>query len=306
LPDVDTRVEVWLVHTDQPAPVVSELESVLDDDERARANTFGWPAERRRYVVAHGAARCILAAHLGVRADDIRWRRGRRGKPELVGGGPHVNLSHSGELAALAICDDRPVGIDVQELSPGLRPGRMAERYFHADEAAHVAGSVERFARLWVRKEACVKAAGGTLWPALSLPVLHDIVVPGPFRVTDIPVPAGFRAAVALTGDRPYRTMLRTWTGVTLPPVDTDIVVTELATMLTGVIGEQPPITASTRLEQDLRLESIEVAVLGERMRERWGEGVDLAAFYAELDIDQIIALTVGDLADYVTSRIDE
>ncbi|WP_162907220.1 4'-phosphopantetheinyl transferase family protein [Allorhizocola rhizosphaerae] len=216
---MDTRVEVWLVRTDLPVPTVSELESVLDDDERARADALRWPADKRRYIVAHGAVRCILAARLGVHANDIRWRRGPRGKPEIMGGGPHVNLSHSGELAALAICEDRPVGIDVQEISPGFRPDRMAERYFHADEAAHVAGSVERFVRLWVRKEACVKAAGRTLWPALSLPVLDD-VVPGSFRVTDIPVADGFRAAVALAGDRPYRTVLRTWTGVTLPPVD--------------------------------------------------------------------------------------
>ncbi len=72
--------------------------------------------------------------------------------------------------------------------------------------------------------------------------------------------------------------------------------------MLIEVMGEQAPITPSTMLEQDLRLESIEVVALGDRMRERWGERVDLAAFYAGLDIEQIIALTVGDLASYVSS----
>lgn len=75
--------------------------------------------------------------------------------------------------------------------------------------------------------------------------------------------------------------------------------------MLTAVMGEQPPITESTRLEHDLRLESVELAALGERMRERWGDGADLAAFCAGLDIDDLIGLTVGDLAAYVQSRVE-
>ena len=87
----------------------------------------------------------------------------------------------------------------------------------------------------------------------------------------------------------------------TLPFVD--VLVAELAAILTAVMGEEPPITASTRLEFDLRLESFEMVALGERMRERWGDGADLATFCADLDIDQLIDLTVGDLASYVASR---
>jgi acyl carrier protein len=74
---------------------------------------------------------------------------------------------------------------------------------------------------------------------------------------------------------------------------------------LIDVMGEHVPITASSRLEHDLRLESIEVVALADRMRERWGEGVDLAAFYAGLDINQIIALTVGDIAFYVSRQVE-
>jgi acyl carrier protein len=81
----------------------------------------------------------------------------------------------------------------------------------------------------------------------------------------------------------------------------------ELAMMLRDVTGESDEcaaaITPASRLEADLRLESIEIAALGEMLREKYGDRADLGALYAELDIDQIIALTAGDLVAYVTGR---
>ena len=81
----------------------------------------------------------------------------------------------------------------------------------------------------------------------------------------------------------------------------------ELADMLLDVTGEDESwaarITAATRLEGDLQLESVELAALGELLRSRYGDGVDLPAFFAELDIDQIIGLTVGDVLAYLAPR---
>jgi hypothetical protein len=81
----------------------------------------------------------------------------------------------------------------------------------------------------------------------------------------------------------------------------------ELAGMLRDVSGEDEGwaagITRATRLEGDLRLESIELTALGELLRDRYGGRVDLAAYVAGLDIDQIIGLTVGDLMAYIAAR---
>lgn len=54
-------------------------------------------------------------------------------------------------------------------------------------------------------------------------------------------------------------------------------------------------VTPGSRLEDDLWLESAEMLALGEALRERYG--VDLPARLAQLEIDDLIALTVGDLA---------
>ena len=76
----------------------------------------------------------------------------------------------------------------------------------------------------------------------------------------------------------------------------------ELAGLLRGVTGEDErwaaAVTPASRLEDDLRLESVEVAALGEAMAARWG--VDLLAHLAGLEMDELIDLTVGDLARLV------
>jgi 4'-phosphopantetheinyl transferase len=211
---------VWLIATDLPDPVLGELEALLDDDERERAGSLLYPARRRRFIASHGAVRVILGRHLGVPAGSLRWRRGPHGKPELAGPGPRpwVSMSKSGGLAALAIAENRRVGVDIQRLLTDLDVARMARRFYPPEEARFVAsgraqGRADRYTRLWARKEACVKVAGGRLLPGLALTVLgagRNGTVPvsapaGPYLVRDQRVPRGFRAAVAAEGTCPFR-----------------------------------------------------------------------------------------------------
>jgi len=76
--------------------------------------------------------------------------------------------------------------------------------------------------------------------------------------------------------------------------------------LLREVTGEDESwaaaVTASSRLEEDLKLESFEVTALGERLRACFGEAVDLDRYLAGLDIDELIALTVGDVVAFVES----
>ncbi len=62
-------------------------------------------------------------------------------------------------------------------------------------------------------------------------------------------------------------------------------------------------IAASSRLEGDLRLDSLEFAIFGELLRTRFGDAVDLGTFLSDLDIDAVIGLTVTDVAVYVEQR---
>ncbi|GAA4687213.1 phosphopantetheine-binding protein [Phytohabitans rumicis] len=73
-----------------------------------------------------------------------------------------------------------------------------------------------------------------------------------------------------------------------------------VAALLREITGESVAVTRATRLEDDLGLESVELAALGGALRARYG--VDLPAYLAGLDIDELIELTVGDIAGLVTS----
>jgi len=216
-------VEVWLIQTDLPDPVIAGLETLLDDDERARACALLDPGRGRRFVASHGAVRVILGHRLGVAPESLRWRYGPNGKPELAGTEAHVSLSHSGGLAALAMTGRRRVGVDIQEVRPGLAATRMATRFYPAAEARYVmaghgpAGQAGRFTQLWARKEACLKVTDGRLMSGLQQVVLGtgpaDGEQGGTPLIRDLRVPPGFRAAVAAEGATPYRVRRRWWPG---------------------------------------------------------------------------------------------
>jgi 4'-phosphopantetheinyl transferase len=118
-------------------------------------------------------------------------------------------------MVAVATSASRPVGVDIQHLVPGLDTAALSARFFPPDEAQYVAAGrdprerADRFAHLWVRKEAVVKAFGGRLWPNLVIAVHRRDAVSsaepaGSHRVADLAAPASFRAAVALTGSAPF------------------------------------------------------------------------------------------------------
>jgi 4'-phosphopantetheinyl transferase len=218
-------VRIWVIPTEVPRSVVASLHAVLDEGERCRAGDIAQENERRRFVVAHAATRLIVGDMLGVPAGRLRFDTGPNGKPRLARpwSGLHTNLSHSGALCLLAAAD-RELGVDVQEIPPAVAAGALAVRYFPPAEARFVtadpAGAAERFVRLWARKEACLKAAGGKLMQGMGLPVrgprrllVHQpgAALPGPFLVTDLRVPAGYRAAVAVCGTEPYRVVRHRW-----------------------------------------------------------------------------------------------
>ena len=211
-------VQVWLVPDQRSAPVLDGLLAVLDAEERRRAEAYRSADDRRRFVVAHGAARQIVARRLGAPAEEIRWSHGPHGKPELAGRwtGVQVNLSHSGDVSMVAVTASRPVGVDVQRVLARVDATAMAHRYFPPEEARLVRaapdaeGRADRFARLWARKEALVKAHGTRLTQGLRIPV-HNTGTPAGYRVADVPAPRGYRAAVALAGTSGYRVAWHRW-----------------------------------------------------------------------------------------------
>lgn len=76
--------------------------------------------------------------------------------------------------------------------------------------------------------------------------------------------------------------------------------------MLVDVIGPEYlldlTIDLGTSFDADLELESLEFVALAERLLEHYGGQVDFVAWLATMELDEIIALTVGDLVGFIVA----
>jgi len=65
-------------------------------------------------------------------------------------------------------------------------------------------------------------------------------------------------------------------------------------------LPDPPEITMDTRFQDDLDLESVDLVELAGHLDTRYGGRVNFAEFIADLELEEIIALTVGRLVDFV------
>jgi 4'-phosphopantetheinyl transferase len=144
------------------APTLANVAEHLRDDE-----IHVW---RLDYRPSHKRAplRGVLAAYLGIAAEQVALADGEHGRPALAAGlDPSLgfNWSHSDGQALIAIGRHIAPGIDLERLRPRTRALEIAERYFSVDEAVALAAlpAAERsaaFLELWTAKEAVLKALG--------------------------------------------------------------------------------------------------------------------------------------------------
>lgn len=99
-----------------------------------------------RYVIAHGAARTILARYLGVAGHAVHWRTGANGKPAFGGSASRWqwSLSRSGGHALLAVCLGTPIGVDLERVRDDIPEAVLASRFLPAEEAASVCAGRRR------------------------------------------------------------------------------------------------------------------------------------------------------------------
>lgn len=203
---------LWVVDAQREGERAQRLApGILDAEELGRAGSLVVEADRLCFVASHVALRTLLGARLGIAPDAVRLTRepcpscgGPHGRP-ATGGGVHFSLSHTRGVALLAFADE-PVGVDV-ERTPKARTVSEIGDQLHPAERRELAELPEEqrpaaFLRAWTRKEAYLKGKGIGLAGGLA----HDHMGTGPrpepgppgWTVTDVAVPAGYAAAVAV------------------------------------------------------------------------------------------------------------
>ena len=160
------EVHLWRWPLDIAPHDLAAAWTILDPDERARADRFHFPLDRTRFVAARAGLRRRLGQALDRSPETVRFIYGPFGKPALAHHGERLsfNLSHSGEVAVLAVATAFELGADIEQLRDIDVP-RLAAHTFAPAEAAQIASlpPADRqasFFRCWTRKEAYVKALG--------------------------------------------------------------------------------------------------------------------------------------------------
>jgi 4'-phosphopantetheinyl transferase len=219
--DQRSEVHVWRSLLDLPGEYVDRLAENLTDDERARADRFHFAQDRARFIVAHGVLRSILSRYLIDRAPrELRFTHNAYGKPALDRATTDLDLffslSHSRDLALVAVTRGREIGIDVEYVRPDLVEERLAERVFSPAELAALRqlsgpSQVEAFFSGWTRKEAYIKGRGeGLSFPLRQFEVLAkdesttcvriNGAEPDQWSLHEICAGCGYAAALAVVG----------------------------------------------------------------------------------------------------------
>jgi len=167
-------VHVWRIALDQEDDRVESFRVTLEPHELERAARFHFEKHRRYFIVARGFLRSVVARYLEARPEELRFAYGEYGKPALPD--EHVlrfNLSHSNEVALLAVVLDAELGVDVEHIRADFASEDIARRYFSRTEvdafnALPPEERVAAFFRCWTRKEAYIKAIGKGLSQALD------------------------------------------------------------------------------------------------------------------------------------------
>ncbi len=166
-----TVVHVWAVRLDSPPAHIDALYATLSADECERSSRFHFDRDRRRYICARGALRQLLSRYLDAAAEEFTFSYGPNGKPSLSGrfrGALTFNVSHSDELALVAIGREIELGVDVEAVRALDDADGIASRFFAPRENERLRSlpdgiRTDAFFACWTRKEAYLKALGSGL-----------------------------------------------------------------------------------------------------------------------------------------------
>ena len=205
LPGAESAV-VLLADTAVGATWARRRGDVLSGEEAERAARFVFPGLGDAWTGARVLLREVLGRATLIPAADVRIRVGEFGKPSVDG--VEFSLSHTGSAVLIGL-GDLPLGVDMEKI-PEQRTVDQVGSSFHPRETAELLDlpadeRPEAFARVWVRKEALLKAIGTGLSRGISRDYVGAGTVPGTpvagLRIHDVALPGmpDHRAALCAT-----------------------------------------------------------------------------------------------------------
>ncbi len=161
-------VDIWLCHLPDWLDNQANFLSQLSDEEKLRSQRFKFDIHRNRFITSHGFLRVLLARYLNVEPEDIDYKKGKQGKPYISGinsADLQFNLSHTQDVAILAVTKHTEVGIDIEFNDRKTDWEGICRRFFNTSEQEALFSLAKEqqanaFFDLWTRKEAYMKVLG--------------------------------------------------------------------------------------------------------------------------------------------------
>ncbi len=178
LNDLSQKIDIYCISIEQKSQ--ADFLKYLTPEEKIRAFNFVQVKHQRRYIICQGMLRVILAKYLALKPEEIKFKNGKYGKPYLNHDtNINFNVSHSHEMALIAVALNQEIGIDIEYHSKRNIDG-IAEKMFSAAEIARVhqakTNKIAVFYEIWTGKEAFIKAIGMGLHyptPNITIPKLQ-------------------------------------------------------------------------------------------------------------------------------------
>lgn len=160
---------IGIYYADTRNVSAADVESFVTDDDCGRLAAIMRPSRRTQYLVGRALLRFALQRWTGAHAAAHRLTVRPGGKPECHGG-PMISVTHDSTLVACVVASASDVGIDVQFADARRRTADISRGYFSTAESRWLRDAPgEAFYRLWVLKEAYLKALGRGLTGGLAL-----------------------------------------------------------------------------------------------------------------------------------------
>ena len=211
--------------------LLGEHYALLSDAETRRAGNYASPKKAREFIITRGALRRVLAHALDQNPRAFCFEYETHGRPYLADQGGHdgvsFSVSHSHDLALIALTRGRRVGIDIERVRYEVDHESLSRRFFSSAEyqalrCHHNGVRLRAFFAVWTRKEALVKATGTGIAgglkafdvsadpdsPAELLATRWEDADPSNWLLTDICADPDYLACVAADG----QTQVRCWT----------------------------------------------------------------------------------------------
>lgn len=200
------EVHCWCVTLDVLPETAARLYATLTDDERQRSARLRSERDRQRFIVAHGALRQLLGRYLETHPGHLRFVHNPFGKPELSpewGSPLRFNLSHSADLALIAIAAGADIGVDLERIRAQPDYAAIARLFFSAAEVEYLGGLPSHlygraFVECWTKKEAFLKACGEGLARLDDAP--EDTAAARSWSLFTLQPAPGYIGAVAIEG----------------------------------------------------------------------------------------------------------